>query len=90
MTYYTCEERINIIIDIMKKLKNFKLMNGEIINLYNNEYTFIKELKIISNEYIRNGKEQKGKLFFEEIGKNVEYIFPEKSYKKSLFVIRHN
>jgi hypothetical protein len=64
MTNYTEKERAQIIIDIMKKLKNFKLNNEESIDLYSNNYSFIKELKDISNNYIKDGKTQKGFLIF--------------------------
>lgn len=90
MSIYSQKERMNIIIDIMTKLKNFKLNNGETINLYDNNYSFIKELKELGNRYIKEGKTLKGILDFEEIGKKIEYHFPEKTYKKPLFVIRAN
>ena len=88
MTNYTELERTEIIIDIMKKLKNVKLNNDESIDLYSKNYSFIKELKEISNKYIKNGKTQKGFLNFFELGKKIEYNFPEKNDKKPLFVIR--
>ena len=89
--YYSKKERLEMILDITKKLKNFKCKNGEILNLYDNSYSFIIEFKKICNEYINqdddNVIEYKGKLEFEEIGKTIEYMFPAK-YKKPLFVIR--
>ena len=84
---YTKLERVKIVLDIMNKLKKFNVGN-EIIDLYNSNYSFIKELKIITNEYINHGKTCKGFLDFIEIEKKIEYIFPEKNYKKPLFVIR--
>ena len=87
---YSQVERLNIVIDIMSKLKNFKLSDGETIDLYSKNYSFIQELKDISNKYIKEGKTIKGYLIFEEIGKKIEYHFPEKTYKKPLFVIRSN
>ena len=85
---YTEIERLNIVLDIVKKLKNFTLKNNEIINLYNLNYSFIQEFKEITNNYIKTGESYKGSLYFEEIGKNIEYNFPQKNYKKPLFVIR--
>ena len=84
---YTKLERLQIVLDIMNKLKKFNLGN-EIIDLYNSNYSFMKELKNITNEYITHGKTCKGFIDFIEIGKKIEYIFPEKNYKKPLFVIR--
>ena len=94
--YNNKSERVTIVIDIMKKLKNFKGKNGEIINLYENGIcSFINEFKDICNIYINmddmTGKaaiDMKGKLYFEEIDRNVEYLLPAKKYKTPLFVIR--
>lgn len=91
--FYSKVERLKIILDISKKLKNFKSPSGnEIIDLYNDQYSFIQEFKKISNEYIQqddnNVKEYKGTLIFEEIDRNIDYIFPAKNYKEPLFVIR--
>ena len=84
---YTKEERLKIIIDIINNLKNFNL-NNEIINLYNENYSFINEFKIITRRYISEGSKEKGFLEFVEIDKKIEYHFPVKNYKKPLFVIR--
>jgi len=85
---YSKLERVNIVLDIINKLKKFKCINNEIINLYNNNYSFICEFKKITNIYIETGLTQKGVLYFEEIDKNIEYLFPQKKYKIPLFVIR--
>jgi hypothetical protein len=90
---YTSKERLLMCIDIVKKLQNYEGKNGHIINLYNEEYQFIKDLKEIHNKYIKqpddNVKEYRGSLFFEEIGKRVDYIYPATKNNKQLFVIRH-
>jgi hypothetical protein len=89
---YSQEERLKIVLDIVYKLKNFKGTGGQSVNLYNDSYTFISEFKKITNEYIKqdedNLKEFRGKIMFEEIGKNIEYIFPVDKLVKPLFVIR--
>jgi hypothetical protein len=89
---YSQEERLKIVLDIVYKLKNFKGTGEQSVNLYNDSYTFIIEFKKITNEYIKqdenNLKEFKGKLKFEEIGKNIEYIFPVDKRVEPLFVIR--
>lgn len=89
-------ERLEIVLEIINKLKNFKSKNNTIINLYDeNLCSFIKELKEIFKEYINqddksvdNIKDFKGNLNFEEIDKKIEYFLPCKKNKKSLFVIR--
>lgn len=91
--FYTKNERVLIVLEIFKNLKNYKLKNGNYINLYNdNLCKFIKEFKDITKKYIDqsddNLKEYKGVLNFEEINKKIEYILPIKKNKKSLFVIR--
>jgi hypothetical protein len=90
-------ERLKIVLDIMKSLKDFKGRNNEPVNLYSDQYSFITEFKKITKEYIdlddnnpKNMKEFKGTLYFEEIDRNIEYILPIKSYRKPLFVIRQN
>jgi hypothetical protein len=85
---YTKLERVNIVLDIINKLKNYKCKNNEIINLYNINYSFISEFKEITNKYIETGNTQNGILYFEEIDKKIEYLFPQKKYKTPLFVIR--
>lgn len=94
MIYYNQTERLNIVFDIIKNLKNYKMSNDNIINLYNSDLcSFIDEFKKITNKYIKqddNGTiiEYKGKLFFKEINKNIEYILPANKKIKPLFVIR--
>lgn len=91
--YYTKRERLQIVLDICKKLKNYKLKDGNTINLYNeNLCDFITKFKAITREYINqqedNLKEFAGKLNFTEIGKTIEYILPIRSNKQPLFVIK--
>jgi hypothetical protein len=85
---YTQKERLEIVLDIMNKLKKFKLNNGDTIDLYNSDYSFVKEFKLITSQYIKDGNAYNGILDFKEIQKKIEYSLPQKNYKKSLFVIR--
>jgi hypothetical protein len=95
MSYYTKIEKLNIILDIAKKLKNFKGKNNQIVDLYKDEISFIEDFKNISNEYIKytpldnnDIKEFKGSFDFIEIGKRIDYIFPILKKEEPLFVIR--
>ena len=93
--YYSQKERLEIVLNITNKLKNYELKNGKTINLYNeNLCEFIKEFKEITNKYIKqdenNLKEFRGKLKFTEINKTIEYIFPIIKNIEPLFVIRMN
>jgi hypothetical protein len=87
MNNYNKEERLKIILDIINKLKEFRF-NNEIINLYDNKYSFMNDFKEISKRYIEYGDDEKGFIDFHEINKKIEYYFPKKNYKKCLFVIR--
>lgn len=94
-SFYTQKERLQLILDITNKLKKYKLKNGYIIDLYNeNLCEFIKEFKKITRNYIKqdenNLHEFKGKLEFIEINKTIEYIFPIDKNIEPLFVIRMN
>jgi len=92
--YNNKAERLAIVLDIAKKLKNYKLKNGSTLNLYNPELcSFIEEYKKITNEYIKQNEnyviDYKGILLFEEINKNIEYILPAHKSTAPLFVIRY-
>jgi len=88
---YTREEKVNIIVDIAKNLKNFPAKNGSSVNLYNDQYSFVEKFKSISMEWIKiDNSEYKGFLYFEEINKYFEYNFPRCKNEKPLFVLRHN
>ena len=92
--YNNKSDRLAIVLDIAKKLKNYKLKNGSTLNLYNHELcSFIEEYKKITNEHIKQDeddiKDYKGTLLFEEINKNIEYILPAKKSTAPLFVIRY-
>jgi|LakMenE01Jun11ns_1017448.scaffolds.fasta_scaffold7734288_1 hypothetical protein len=86
------KERLEIVLDIVKKLKFYVATNGSVIDLYNDEYTFIQEFKKISNEYIKQDDylalDYRGLLLFEEINKEIEYLLPASKNKTPLFVIR--
>ena len=89
--FYSKIERLQIVLEIVNKLKNFKSKNNTIINLYDdNLCSFIKELKEIFNNYIKQEEtkliDYKGNLYFEEIDKKIEYFLPCRKNKKSLFL----
>jgi hypothetical protein len=91
--FYSKIERLQIVLEIVNKLKNFKCKNNTIINLYDdNLCSFIKDLKEIFNNYIKQDENKlidfKGNLYFEEIDKKIEYFLPCRKNKKSLFVIK--
>lgn len=92
--FYNKMERLQIVLQIVHKLKNFKCSNNTIINLYNeNLCHFITELKQIFDQYVKQDEgnlvDFQGTLFFEEINKHIEYFLPcRKNTKEPLFVIK--
>lgn len=93
----TKEERVYVVLEIARKLREFKGPNGEIENLYNDEFPAIKELKKVFNEYINQNDDQQniiklvsfsGSIKFPEIGRRIEYILPINKTAKSLFVLK--
>ncbi len=87
--YYTKVDKINIILDIIKKLKTFPSVNETTINLYNDQYLFYSRFKELSNKWINEDKSYfSGKIYFEELGTHFEYIFPKETCDEPLFVLR--
>ena len=87
METYTEKEKIEICVDIAKKLKFFKNKNGT-VNLFNESYLFVPKLKKIFADYIKGDSDYSGILDFEEIGKKIKYNFPISKNKKATFVIK--
>ena len=85
--YYTQQEKINICLEIASSLKEFDGKNGK-VNLFNETYTFVPELKKIFKDYIHGDCYYKGVLHFVEIDKKIDYHFPLTKNHKPLFVIR--
>jgi hypothetical protein len=88
MSYYTEKEKVEICVDIAKKLKFYENSRGVTVNLFNENYTFIPKLKQIFADYIKDTRDYSGTMEFEEIGKEIKYHFPISKRKKALFVIK--
>lgn len=85
------QERLQVVLDIAIKLRNFPSADGtRIVDLYNESYPAIVQLKKAFNDYIRNESRDSlsGKIRFPEIHKTIEYILPAKSHIEPLFVLR--
>ena len=88
-TKYNQNERISICYDIATQLRGFQNEQGVAINLFNDEYSYVKPMKKIFNEYIHDGKARNNIIMdFEEIGKKIEFTLPIYKHKKPLCVIR--
>lgn len=90
MVCYTREEKVKHIIEIVKKLKNYPTNNGDTMNIYNDDYSFVKKLKDISFVWITNNKDFNGLLYFEEIDKYFRYHFPNNNTEKVIFSLQKN
>ena len=91
MVYYTAKEKLDIVMDMVSKLRHYKNDRGEAVNLMNEQFSFVNKLKKIMNKYVReDGSEYKGFLEFEEIGKKLEYYFPASNKRDPTLVIRQN
>jgi hypothetical protein len=91
--FYTKEERMGIVMETVKNMKQVRSKNGKIVDLYNeNMFYFVKELKKIFNDYVKQDDasvvEFAGTLDFVEVGKIVEYKFPANRGVEPLFMIR--
>lgn len=87
--FYNKEEKVAIVVDIVKKLKTFPQKHGGTIDLYNNQYSFVEKFKAITMDWIKTDQSEfKGSLYFEEINKYFEYKFPKKKSDEPLFVLR--
>jgi len=86
--FYSQIEKIQICTDITIKLKYLYSIDCVKVNLFNDEYSFVKELKKIFNDYIHNDTNFKGSLAFIEIGKKIEYHFPLTKNYDPFFVIK--
>ena len=86
-------DRINIVLDIVKQLKNYPTQNMGPVDLYKDEYVYVQKLKKIFSDYIKQPqddlKQFRGVVFFEEtVKRDAEYILPVLKSQEPLFVIR--
>lgn len=91
--YLSQSERVNIVLDIVRQLKNYPTQNMGPVDLYKDEYVYVQKLKKVFSDYIKqpqdNLREVKGVIFLEEtVKRDAEYILPVLRSQESLFVIR--
>ena len=82
-------EKADIVFDIIGKLKKFDTDIGP-QDMYQSHISFVPECTEIFNSYIKNNETLTGKMYFKEIGKNIEYYLPVENNAKPVFVIRAN
>jgi hypothetical protein len=92
----TKQERVSLVIGLIKKLKYFPrsdfFTNENVkdiyVNLFNEEYPAIKQLKSVFDEYIKNEYSMSGKIKFEEINRKIEYILPINVDRDPVFILK--
>ena len=89
LEYKSSKEKLEIVLDIVKKLKNYETNVGK-QDIYLDHYSYVKTLSKVFNDYVRINSRQKGKVLFEEINKYIEYDLPINKNGQPLFVIRAN
>tara|TARA_Y100000816_G_C26078786_1_gene568272 strand:+ start:1391 stop:1726 length:336 start_codon:yes stop_codon:yes gene_type:complete len=86
---FTRSEKAKIVIDIINGLKKFPGKNNNTIDLYNSQYSYYDDFKKITSAWINNElSEYKGIIYFAELDKNFEYLFPKMKNEAPLFVLR--
>lgn len=87
------QERLKIVLEICKKLRDFPTSTGTTIDLYNGHYDAIHKIKEVFTEYVNQDDSKhligfSGKIDFPEIGRKIEYVLPIQNSVNSLFVFR--
>lgn len=90
------EQRVELVIKLIKKLKYFPRsdfftcndINNAYVNLYNSSYPAIQELKNAFDEYINNEYSVSGKIKFDEINRRIEFNLPIKLTIEPIFVLK--
>jgi hypothetical protein len=87
---YSQTQKVEIVIDIVKKLKNYKNAGGVEVDLYKDSFSYVPAFKKICNDYIHSDSdiEFKGSLQFLEIDKTIDYFLPIKRKNKAFFKIK--
>ena len=83
MNYYSKEEKVKHIVKLTNLLRNFPTTTGRTMDIYNDEYSFVDKFKTISMNWVNNDySNYKGRLYFEEINKFIEYDLPKTKDRK--------
>lgn len=99
---YTKQQRLKIVLDICKKLKNFPTAQHTIfetqeshLNLYDTDYIAIIQLKKVFSDYVNQNDTSpntlvgfSGKIKFPELNKTIHYILPIKSHIEPTVVFK--
>jgi len=88
---YTKQERLSFVMEMIKSLRNFRGENGDVVNLYNEEYEAIRTLKKVFNEYLHQNDATsisfEGSIKFDELNRKIRYRLPAFSPHKHILVL---
>jgi hypothetical protein len=87
------EERLEIVLALIKKLRNFPTVNSTTIDLYNSEYPSMRKLREIFSRYVNQPEfslsGETGTIPFPEMNRKIEYLLPIKKSAEPKFVLRY-
>lgn len=94
MKFKSRKERLEIVLDIVRKLKNFPTTTGTTIDLYNCDFPAMTHLKLIFNRYINQDDSdylisESEKIPFPEINRKIHLVLPVKKDASPLFVLKN-
>jgi hypothetical protein len=86
------QERLNIVLNIRRRLANFTTSTFESINLWDTEFPAIKTLKEIFKEYVNQQGDHmtgfSGKIQFPEIKRVIVYKLPISEHAKEEILLK--
>ena len=88
---YTKNERLQFIMNMITHLRNFRGENGDIVNLYNEEYDAIRQLKQAFDGYLNQSDATsvtyEGTIKFDELNRKLQYRLPAFSPHKHMLLL---
>lgn len=89
---YTKNERLSFIMEIIRSLRSFKGEKGDLIDLYNEDYSAIKSLKQVFDSYLNQNDNSsvsfEGTIKFEELNRKLQYRLPAFHPHKPIFIMK--
>lgn len=81
-------DRLKIMLDVRDKLRNFMTSTFDKINLWDTDFSAIKELKKVFKEYISSEIGFSGEIKFVEIDRVIVYKLPIKENVREEVILR--
>jgi len=88
---YTKNQRLTFIMEMITHLRTFRGENGDIVNLYNEEYSAIRNLKQVFDSYLNQNDTTsvtyEGVIKFDELNRKLQYRLPAFSPHKHMLLL---